>query len=224
VHYKTWQFGDNAGLERFTQFAFPISYSLPVGERLAFDVITSPFLSRMQSIDGASLKYDNLTDTFIRSSYILGDNFALLTLGAGLPSGNTDLSEEELVLSGLSASRPLENPVTNFGTGLNLSLGVAVARELGSWILGFGAGYSLRGKYQARFIQQEYEIEPGDEFNLTLGIDRSFDMAGENAKFIADFIYSNYTEDQLEGLPFFEAGDKFLLRVQMIAPIAISIL
>jgi len=220
IHYKSWSFSEESGVDRFTQFAFPISYSLPVGERLALDLITSPFMSRMAPVAGEDYKYDNLSDSYLRASYILGDNLALVTLGAGLPSGNTDLSDEELVLAGVSASRALENPVTSFGTGLNLNLGLAVARELGGWVLGLGAGYAVRGKYDATFVGQSYEIDPGDEFNITLGADRAFEWGGRRSKFIADFIYSNYGEDELEGLPFFEAGDKFLLRGQLIVPLA----
>lgn len=218
-HIKSWTFDDTEALDRFTEFTIPVSYSLPLGTRLGLDVATAPFIGIKELPNGKTDEFHNVTDTFVRASFIVGDNLALLTFGVGIPSGETELTADEMTIAGLASNRPLNNPVTNFGTGFSYHFGLALAQELGTWVLGAGVGFSLRQKYDANLSGQDFEIAPGNEFNLTVGVEREFEMAGGRAKVLADFIYTNYGEDEINDAPFFEAGDKFLLRGQLLAPL-----
>jgi len=217
-HIKSWTFDGTQALDRFTEFAVPISFSTQLSPRLAIDVVTSPFLGVKELPNGLVDEYHNLSDTFLRSSLILGDNAALLTFGVGIPTGETNLDADEFTISGIASNRSLDNPVSNFGTGLSLNFGLALAHELGDWVVGVGAGYSLRQQYDATFSGQAFEIEPGDELNLTVGLEREFVMADKTGKFLADLIFTNYSEDKIDGESVFEAGNKVLLRGQLIVP------
>ena len=135
-----------------------------------------------------------MTNTTVRASYILGDDRALITLAVSIPNGKSDLTEEELVIAGVAATRALSYPVTLFGADLNFNFGIATARELGSWVIGAGLGYSLRGEYSA-LAETDFKLNPGDEFNITFGISRDFEVSKGSAKLIADFIYTNYSGD-----------------------------
>ncbi len=219
LHFKTWRFGDEGGFKSFTEFAFPFSYSVSVSPRLGVEVITSPFLSSLDPVTGDKLSHNNLSDSFVRASYIVGDHRVLLTLGVGIPTGKAKLNNDQLTVAGFAANRPLDNPVTNFGTGLNVNFAVAAAQEIGTWIVGLGVGYSLRQNYDALSSGQEVEVDPGDELNLTFGVDKEFEWGDEKAKFTSDFIYTRYTEDDLNGQPFFEAGDRFLLQAKFLLPL-----
>lgn len=220
VHAKLWDFEDESGFDKFAELSFPTTYSMAFGDRFAIDLVTAPFVTALQLTDGPVLDYSNLSDSFGRVSVMLGDNLALLTFGVGIPSGQTELKSEELVLAGLAANRPLSNPITNFGAGLNLHFGVAVAQNFGAWVVGAGAGYALRGDYDILFDDENIQIDPGDEMNLTLGVDREFRMAGGQGRFMADFIYTNYTEDEFKNLSFvYEAGDKIVVSGNLILPL-----
>ncbi len=221
VHFKTWSFDNAANLDKFTEVAFPVVYSMPLSRRLSVVVVTSPFLSRVSPGTGQNLNFDNLSDTFVRGSYLIGEDLALLTVGVGIPTGETNLNADELAIAGLAANRPLDNPVTNFGTGLNITFGLAIAREVGSWVAGLGFGYSFRQEYDVNLNNLEQKIQPGNEFNITVGFEKEFEVSEGRGKFTADFIYTNYSGDELGGLPFFEAGDKFLARAQFIVPVGI---
>lgn len=218
-HAKLWKF-DNGS--RFFEAALPSTYSFPVGKRLALDVVAAPFGVAFEPSAGKPLHFTSISDTYIRGSFILGNNRALLTVGVGIPSGNTGLTNDEAALSGIAANRPLNNPVTNFGTGLNMNFGLAVAHEIGSWIFGLGVGYSQRGEYNIN--AQGAKIDPGDEFNVTVGVDREFG----SAKFIADLIYTHYLEDKSGLLDPYQAGDKllftgrFILALGFLNPVIIS--
>ncbi len=219
VGFKTWQFEGASSVTRFTQVAFPFVYRFPLSSRLGVDVVTSPFLSKAENQVGDDVDFNDVTDTLIRASYLIGNHFALLTVGVGVPTGETELSLEEFQLSGLAANRPLGYPVSNFGTGLSVHAGLAVAQQVGAWVLGLGVGYSFRDEYDATLAGTSFTVDPGDEFNLTFGLDREFSEG--RGKFSADFIYTNYGEDQTDGQAVFEAGDKFVIRGQLLFPLAI---
>lgn len=221
IHFKTWSFSESSGLDSFTEFALPVVYSHPINERLAIDVITAPFISSVKQTGGETVDLTGLTDTFVRGSYLIGDNLALLTVGLSLPSGKTDLDARELQLAGLAANRPLDNPVTNFGTGLNLNVGLATAQQWGEWVVGLGVGYASRGEYETSTLAEPVDISPGNEINLTFGVEREFEGSNGNSKLLADFIYTNYGEDDFAGRQPYEAGDKFLLRGQYLFPLAV---
>lgn len=211
-HAKLLEFENGS---RFFEAALPSTYSFPVGKRLALDVVTAPFGAAFEPSAGKPLHLISISDTYIRGSYILGNNRALLTVGVGVPSGNTELTNDEAALSGIAANRPLNNPVTNFGTGLNINVGLAVAHEIGAWVFGLGVGYSQRGEYNFNFNGQQGKIDPGDEFNVTVGVDREFG----SAKFIADLIYTHYLEDKSGLLDPYQAGDKLLFTGRLILPL-----
>lgn len=226
LHFKMWKFSEGAGLKRYMQAAAPITYSMALGPRIGIDVITSPYAAMIEQTDAAQLVNDlerrvfiyNMSDTFVRGSVLLGNDVALLTVGVGVPTGETNLSPKELAMAGLAANRPLNNPVTSFGAGPSVTLGIAAAQEFNSWVFGFGAGYALRKSYTAAFNNSNFDVKPGNEFNLTLGVEREFDMMDDRGKFVADFIYTNYGKDELNNQPYYEAGDKFLARGQAILP------
>ncbi len=220
VHAKLWTFGDGAGLKKYAQVAAPVTYSMALGSRFGVDVITSPFVSVIEQTDKENVYYYNLSDTFVRGSLMLGNNLALLTVGVGVPTGETSLETKELAMAGLAANRPLNNPVASFGSGSSISVGLAVAQEVNSWVVGLGAGYTKRNKYEADFNNSIFKIKPGNELNLTVGVEREFDISNGKGKVLADLIYTNYTEDDLNGQPF-EAGDKILARGQIRLPLGI---
>ncbi|NIR49929.1 hypothetical protein GWO43_15585 [candidate division KSB1 bacterium] len=221
LRLKTWSFEEQSGFERFTEVVVPLTYTHPIGERFALDAVTVPYFSNVQFAGAGGVTLTHVTDTFLRGSYILGDNRALLTFGASIPSGKTKFDVDELQIAGLAANRPLANPVTNLGTGVNLNFGLAAAQDFGPWVFGLGVGYAWRGEYDVRNGTQEIEITPGNEVNLTFGMERGFELATGPSKFIVDFVYTFYTEDELAGQPFFEAGDKFLLQSSFIFPVSI---
>ncbi len=210
-HAKLWEFEDDSG---FLEVALPMIYSMPMGRRFALDVMASPFGAGIY--DGSlrdpsnGEKIISLSDTYVRASYIIGDNQVLLTVGFGIPSGKTELNNEEFTIASIAANRALANPVSNFGTGSNVNVGLAFAREIGSWVFGFGVGFSRRSEYNLNALGGT--IDPGDEINVTIGADKNFG----SAKFTGDAIYTMYTEDQSNVLSPYQAGDKLYINGRLI--------
>lgn len=227
-HIKYWDYEEGAAYDRFVEAAFPTTYSMALGKRLSVDFVTSPFITALEENSGKAIDYSNMSDSYARASLILGDNLALLTLGVGIPTGETELEGREPILANIAANRPLKNPVTTFGTGTNFNFGLAFAQPFGEWVLGLGVGYAIRSEYDIQPGDQELMFDPGDELNLTLGVEREFDFLNNQARFTGDIIYTNYSEDdfpenfEFESEPFlYEAGDKILLSGRVIAPIGV---
>jgi len=210
-HAKLWEFEGNS---RFLEVALPMIYSMQIGRRFALDVVASPFGAGVYegSLRDPSNgeKIISLSDSYVRASYIIGDNQALLTVGVGIPSGKTELNNEEFTIASIAANRALANPVSNFGTGSNVNVGLAVAREIGSWVFGFGVGFARRGEYNLNSLGGT--IDPGDEINVTIGADKDFG----SAKFTGDVIYTMYTEDESNVLSPYQAGNKLYINGRLI--------
>ncbi len=210
-HAQLWEFEDDS---KFLEVALPMVYSMPIGRRFALDVVASPFGAGVYegSLRDPSNgeKIISLSDTYVRASYIIGDNQALLTVGVGIPSGKTELNNEEFTIASIAANRALANPVSNFGSGSNMNVGLAVAREIGSWVFGFGVGFARRGEYNLNALGGT--IDPGDEINVTIGADKDFG----SAKFTGDVIYTKYTKDKSNVLSDFQAGNKLYINGRFI--------
>src|SRR3990172_13316866 len=106
-HVKYWDYEEGGPYDRFVEAAFPSPYSMALGSRLSLDFVTSPFITALEEKSGKASDYSNMSGSYARASLILGDNFALATFGASIPSGETELKDDEPVLANIAANRPL---------------------------------------------------------------------------------------------------------------------
>lgn len=212
--FEVWRFGgdgipqpniDGSGsvrVKRATQWSIPIAVTVPAGDRWTFD-LTGAYASGEVSLsavdpatgsDGYSLS--GLADVRLRATgRLVGDN-VLLTAGINLPTGRTELDEEELSALRVLAAPALSLQVPVLGIGGSGTLGVVLARQIGAWAWAFGASYEMRNKYTPVSIAAglPVELSPGDAIRVSLGTDR---LIGQNSMTIglsADF----YTRDELE--------------------------
>jgi hypothetical protein len=114
-----------------------------------------------------------LTDTQIRGSYTLGGDFVVLTAGVSLPTGQRSVTLEQLLAAGLIGNDFLAFPVSNMGTGLAATGGVAVAVPLGAWSVGAGVSGRRSKAYEPFELPGEsFRYQPGNEWRGRIGVDR----------------------------------------------------
>ncbi|MFL5619919.1 MAG: hypothetical protein ACJ79A_16180 [Gemmatimonadaceae bacterium] len=158
--------------ETIAELAIPLFVTLPAGSRLSFDIGTAYARARVTS--GASRsEISGLTDTQIRGSYTFGGDFVVLTAGVSLPTGESTVNSDQLVAAGRIGNDFLAFPVSEMGTGLAATGGVAVARPFGDW--GVGAGLAVRRSraYEPFDVPgQSFRYQPGNELRARLGVDR----------------------------------------------------
>ena len=208
VDLSSWSI-DLPGIDRYTQTVMPVAYSIPLGQRLTVDLGAHPFRTSFSRTGGRSDIVSHLGDTQVRAAYRLGRDLGMAVVSVGLPTGTGKLEADQFNNAALAADRRLDNPVTSFGTGLVVNGSLAMAKAFGNWVLGVGTGYSYRAEYA--FTDSLAEYDPGDEINLTLGIDRNFRLGGKAAQITVDAIYTLYTDDKSSGASIFEVGEKLFV-------------
>ena len=158
--------------ETIAELAIPVFVTIPAGSRLSFDIGTAYARARVTS-GAARSEISGLTDTQIRGIYTLGGDFIVLTAGVSLPSGESSVNLDQILAAGRIGNDFLAFPVSNMGTGLALTGGVAVARPLGEWSVGAGLSARRSRAYDPFDMPGErFRYQPGDEVRVRLGVDR----------------------------------------------------
>jgi hypothetical protein len=159
--------------ETISQFALPLFITIPMGERLTIDVGTSYARSRVTA-DNAVSEVDGLTDTQVRGNLTLGSDFIVLTAGLNLPTGTSSVTLDQFAAAGLIGNDFLGFPISNMGTGLALTGGVAAARPIGDWNIGIGGAVRRSAAYEPFNIPgQTLRYQPGNEYRARVGVDRT---------------------------------------------------
>ena len=161
------------GNETISELAVPVFVSIPFGSQFTFDVGTS--YARARSTSGSTKSEINgLTDTQLRGNLTLGSDFVVLTAGLNLPTGRSSVTTDQQTAAGRIGSDFLAFPISNMGTGLAATAGIAIARPLGDWNIGFGGAVRHSASYDPFDVpgQPALRFTPGDEYRARVGVDR----------------------------------------------------
>lgn len=198
-----------------SQFAIPLFVTIPMGERLTFDVGTSYARSRVTSENAVS-EVNGLTDTQVRGNLTLGSDLIVLTAGLNLPTGTSSVTLDQFAAAGLIGNDFLGFPISNMGTGFALTGGVAVARPLGDWNIGVGGAVRRSTAYEPFDIPgQTLRFQPGTEYRARVGVDRTVG-AGRVALGLS---YSAFGKDDAGG-SVYNTGDRVIAQGGYAAPLA----
>lgn len=150
--------------ETISELAVPVFVTIPFGSRFTFDVGTAYARARAKTGDAVS-EINGITDTQLRGNLTLGTDFVVITGGVNLPTGVSEVTLDQLTAAGRIGSDFLAFPISNMGTGLALTGGIAIARPLGNWNLGIGGAVRRSQAYQP-FITEgpTLRFQPGDEY------------------------------------------------------------
>lgn len=205
--FEVWKFGgggipqptiDGASsvtVTRASQWSIPVSVMVPFGSRFSVDLTTAYASSDVRisgtdpitGTDGYSLS--GVADVRLRATgHIIGDN-VLLTAGLNLPTGETELNEEELSALRVVGAPALSFQVPVLGIGTGGTLGVVLAHELGAWSWALGTSYEMRKQYTPISVAAGIPVDfsPGDAVRLSLGSSRLFGQHSMTFGLSADF-------------------------------------
>ena len=195
---------DPAG-ETISQVAIPLFVSVPLSERLTFDIGTSYARSRVVA-GGTTSEISGLTDTQVRGNLTLGSDFVVLTAGVNLPTGTSSVTLDQFAAAGLIGNDFLAFPISNMGTGFAVTGGIAVARPVGEWNLGVGGAVRRSTSYEPFDIPgQTLRFQPGNEYRARVGVDRTVG-AGRVA---LGLTYSAFGKDDVGG-SVYNTGDRVI--------------
>ena len=206
--------------ETVTEIAVPLFAVVPIAPRFAVDIGTAYAQSRVRHARGES-SVNGLTDTQLRVNYTLGNDFIILTAGVNLPTGESTVDVAELLAASRIANDFLSFPISSMGTGAAVTGGVAVARPLGSWSVGFGGSVRRTSEFEPIRLDSGAppRYQPGDEYRLRFGADRPVG-AGQLAFGVT---YSAFGQDDFGG-SLYNTGDRVVGQVGYGRPIGIGTL
>jgi len=212
--FEVWKFGndgipqptvDGANTVRVTrasQWSIPVSVMVPAGNRWSFDLTTAYASSdvRIAGTDPVTgsdhYTLNGISDVRIRATgHIVGDN-VLVTAGINLPTGETELDQEELSALRVVGAPALSFQVPVLGIGTGGTLGVVLAREISAWSWALGTSYEMRKQYTPISVAAGIPVDfsPGDAVHLSLGSSRLFGQNSMTFGVSADF----FAEEELE--------------------------
>jgi hypothetical protein len=191
--------------ETIAELAIPVFVTIPAGERLTFDVGTAYARARVTSSDRLS-EISGLTDTQVRGNLTLGSDFVVLTAGVSLPTGSSSATLDQLDAAGRIGNDFLGFPVSNMGTGLAATGGIAVARQVGEWSVGLGAAARRSAAYEPFDVPgQSFRYQPGNEVRARIGADRAI----ASGRLALGVTYSAFGSDDAGG-SVYNTGDRVI--------------
>jgi hypothetical protein len=198
--------------ETISEFATPIFVVVPVSSMLNVDIGTAYTWARVQPRGGSTEQtstISGITDTQIRANLNLGTDFVVLTAGINLPTGRETASQEEQLAAFRIGSDFLAFPISNMGTGFGATAGIAVARPIGDWNLGFGGSLRQSSSYEP-FVDNtgaRPRFQPGNEYRARVGADHAFGTG----RFAVGLTYSKFGNDDIGG-SIYNTGDRYVLQ------------
>lgn len=211
IEYQSFDFDAGLGADAARLFMVPVAVRVPIPsvEGLSFDLYSAWAEGRVQSGDSV-YKLSGPVDTGLRGAYQVTP-WALVTLGANIPTGDSEHDTEEALVASVLSTDILGFSETTWGRGFAFTGSVAVARQVGGFGLGFAGSYSQRGKFNPSADvegtpadESSLEYQPGSERRVRLGLDRNFG----NSTMTLGATFINYAEDQADGRNLFQAGNR----------------
>jgi hypothetical protein len=201
--------------EKISEFSFPFFVVMPVLPALSVDVGTAFAMARLErtTLDASgnrtttTSELSGPTDTQVRANYTFGQDVLVLTAGVNLPTGSATVTPEELDAATRIGSDFLTFPISGFGSGLGFTGGVAVARPVGMWNVGFGGSVRQSTKYEPFRDAQGNTLEftPGPEYRARLGADRPFGTG----RMSFGLTFSKFGDDK-SNITSFSSGDRYV--------------
>lgn len=211
--FYTVSFGAGLGTKSVSEFAVPIGIVIPVGQRLSFDAGTYLVNAQREDETGGTATISGVTDLTVRAGYQIVPDAVSLTVAVNLPTGKESLEGDELLVAGATATDLIPFPVTSFGSGVNVTSGLAVAVPVGGWALGAAGSYRINGEYEP-LADTAVVLTPGAEYRLRLGLDR---IVGQGRVSLG-VTYSTFSRDEF-GADQVNGGQRFITQAAWSFPI-----
>jgi hypothetical protein len=201
--------------EKISSFSLPIFVLVPITQALTVDVGTSYAMVNLkrQTFDAfgdpvtTESEMNGLTDTQVRANYAFGQDFLVLTTGVNLPTGSATIDPDQVDAATRIGSDFLLFPISGFGSGFGFTGGLAVAKPVGVWNLGFGTSVRYSGEYEpyrdASGVAQKFT--PGPEYRARFGAD----MPYGTGRMSFGLTYSKFGDDKANAASF-TSGDRFI--------------
>lgn len=202
VDYLGYSFDQGLGAEAAQLFMIPLAVRIPVNNALTVDLYSAWAEGRVER-NNTQFQLSGPVDTSVKLSY-QATPWALVSLGANVPTGNSTHSGEEAIVAGVLSTDLLGFREATWGTGFALTSSAGVATNANGFGLGIAAAYAMRGEFNPTEDDADLTYQPGSEARVRVGVDRNFGTS--TLTLGATFI--NYADDKASGANYFKAGSR----------------
>jgi len=216
AEYYSVSFGSGLGTKSLHELVVPLGLTVPVGRRLLLDAGTYYVNAQRKDEAGGSGTVSGLTDVVLRGAWQIRPDIAALTVAVNVPTGQRELSGDQLPVAGAVATDLIPFPVTSFGTGVSVTTSLAYAVPVGPWAFGVAGGYRYNGSYQP-LADTTASLKPGSEVRLRVGADR---LVGQG-RLTLGFTFSTFSRDEF-GADRLGAGRRFISQASWNFPVGNS--
>jgi len=199
--FDWWDSDDDSNA---TQISIPLTVE-GTYQKYSLRLLTGFASTNIELDDGTDESLSSLLDTKLNFSYEVPGNLPadiLIGLDLNLPTGKTDLSDEELIL----IMDPDLISITTFGEGFNINPTLNAVKKWKDWVAGIGVGYLFRGEYD--FSENTENYDPGDIINVSAEA-RYYSQSAWDARVFGFF--AHYFKDEQDGTEIAQEGDRFLI-------------
>jgi hypothetical protein len=210
-------FQSGLGVKSISEIAIPFVVVWPASPSLSFDV-GGRYASVSYTADSGKSTISGLTDVQARGVYQIVPDIAVFTVSVNVPTGKTELSSAQVPAAGAIASDMIPFPVSNFGSGFNVTSGLALAVPVGGWALGAAGSYRVNGNFTPLAPLPDSAAVPykaGGEFRVRVGADH---IVGQS-RISLGVTVSTFGEDDYGGSPAFQSGTRFITQGSWSFPI-----
>ncbi|MGH7717481.1 MAG: CsgG/HfaB family protein [Gemmatimonadaceae bacterium] len=195
---------------RISELTIPIGFTVPLARRLAVDVATA-YASTTIKYDFGTTRATGFTDTHLRARYTLGEDAVVLTAGLRLPTGRSAYNEADPFFTYYVSSDFL--PLSSFARSHTMSAtgGIALARALGAWRVGVGAGFGYSTSHEPS-DPLSAPLPVQHAYRARVGVDRSIG-AGQLA------VGVTYSSVRMTDDLYPDAGDRVIVQGAWLFPL-----
>lgn len=213
---RSVSFDSGLGVKTISEMAVPLGVMYNPSARLALDLGIRYANAARTPSDTAAAKgtVSGPTDLQVRGVYQVIPDAVVFTLAANVPTGKTKLTADELPAAGAVASELIPFPVASFGTGPNVTTGLAVAVPVAGWAVGLAGAYRFSGAYTP-MATVDSSYKPGGEVRFRVGVDR---VVGQGRVSLG-FTYSSFSQDEFGGTNIFQPGKRYISQASWTFPV-----
>lgn len=216
VEARGLNFQSGLGVKSITEVAVPFVLVWPASASLSFDV-GGRYANLNYTADSSKSTISGLTDIQARGVYQVVPDRVVLTLAVNLPTGKTKLTNAQVPAAGSIASDMIPFPVSNFGSGFNVTSGLSLAVPVAGWAVGVAGSYRLNSSFTPLAPDSSGSVayKAGGEFRVRVGADRIVGQSRVSLGFTA----STFGEDDYGGSPAFQSGTRYIAQGSWSFPI-----
>jgi hypothetical protein len=205
VEYRTWTLGADSSETTVSQLRVPAMATARIGAAQVV-LATAGASSTVDPGEGDGSSLAGPADLTVEGFLRMAQDRILLHAGVSLPTGRNGLDAEELGVARILSHPVLAFRLKEYGRGLDLSAGLALAVPLAPGIAaGIGGGFLAHGAYA--LVEDGDDYTPGNEISLSAGVDFG-GTQDSPAPVRLDAVWRTFARDEVEGQEVFEEGDQ----------------